>query len=85
MKTRLEMLNHRRVELGDAPLATGTGISTGKVVAGQVGSLERFLYTVIGDAVNVAARLEAMTKKSKVTPSLSMPPLTKAFAIARAS
>lgn len=70
MKARLQMLNHRRAELGDPPLATGIGISTGKVVAGQVGSLERFLYTVIGDAVNVAARLESMTKEVAGNPVL---------------
>ena len=70
MKARLEGLNRKRAALGDAPLATGIGISTGKVVAGQVGSLERFLYTVIGDAVNVAARLEAMTKDVEGNPVL---------------
>ncbi|HEY6897924.1 MAG TPA: adenylate/guanylate cyclase domain-containing protein [Rhodocyclaceae bacterium] len=70
MKQRLESVNQRRTELGDVPLATGIGISTGKVVAGQVGSLERFLYTVIGDAVNVAARLEAMTKEVAGNPIL---------------
>ncbi len=70
MKARLEALNRRRMALDDAPLATGIGISTGKVVAGQVGSLERFLYTVIGDAVNVAARLETMTKDVEGNPIL---------------
>jgi len=70
MKARLEVLNRRRQALDDEPLATGIGISTGKVVAGQVGSLERFLYTVIGDAVNVAARLETMTKDVAGNPIL---------------
>lgn len=70
MKARLEALNLRRQAIGDIALKTGIGISTGKVVAGQVGSLERFLYTVIGDAVNVAARLEAMTKEVDGNPIL---------------
>lgn len=70
MKQHLEELNARRQALGDSPLKTGIGISTGKVVAGQVGSLERFLYTVIGDAVNVAARLESMTKEIAGNPIL---------------
>jgi adenylate cyclase len=70
MRTRLDALNRRRAALDDPPLHTGIGISTGKVVAGQVGSLERFLYTVIGDAVNVAARLESMTKDVTGNPIL---------------
>lgn len=70
MKGRLDVLNQRRAELGDAPIKTGIGISTGKVVAGQIGSLERFMYTVIGDAVNVAARLEELTKKFPGNPIL---------------
>lgn len=70
MKQRLRELNARRAELGDPPLQTGIGISTGKVVAGQIGSLERFMYTVIGDAVNVAARLEDLTKRFEGNPIL---------------
>lgn len=70
MKQRLDALNRRRAELGDPPLKTGIGISTGKVVAGQIGSLERFMYTVIGDAVNIAARLEDLTKQFEGNPIL---------------
>lgn len=62
MRSALEELNRRRVAEGHVQLRTGIGIAAGKVVAGQIGSLERMLYTVIGDAVNVAARLESETK-----------------------
>ncbi len=70
MKERLEVLNQRRGDIGDPLLKTGIGISTGKVVAGQIGSLERFMYTVIGDAVNIAARLEELTKQFEGNPIL---------------
>ena len=70
MRARLKILNVRRASQGENIIESGIGISTGKVVAGQVGTNERFLYTVIGDAVNIAARLEALTKEYPDNPIL---------------
>jgi adenylate cyclase len=63
MQERVAYLNSKNHDNGYPALTTGIGIHTGNVVAGNLGSANRLNYTVIGDSVNLASRLEALTKE----------------------
>ena len=62
MRQALVGLNERFKKRGTPQIRMGVGVHTGEVVAGNIGSEARMEYTVIGDAVNLASRLESNTK-----------------------
>ncbi len=62
MREGLAYLNRKRETLGLPILKFGMGLNSGEVVAGATGSEERQEYTVIGDAMNVGARVQALNK-----------------------
>ena len=58
----LKNFNARQRAVGLTELEIGIGLSTGNVIVGNIGSVKRMEYTVIGDAVNLASRLESANK-----------------------
>lgn len=67
MLDKLDEYNAGRERAGYRPIRIGIGINTGIVILGTVGGFGRMDGTVIGDAVNLAARLERLTKNYKVS------------------
>jgi adenylate cyclase len=63
MSAGLAKLNHEWRAQGRPPLDIGIGVNTGEMVAGNLGSSDIMSYTVIGDEVNLGARLESLNKQ----------------------
>jgi len=62
MHAALERLRPELARYGAGNLQIGVGVNTGEMVVGNMGSADRFDYTAVGDAVNLASRLEGLTK-----------------------
>jgi len=62
MNRQLAIFNQRKKAQGLPEIKTGIGINSGEVIVGNLGSHQRFDYTVIGDSVNLSSRLEGLTK-----------------------
>jgi len=67
MRARLAAWNAGRRTAGRRELHHGIGIHTGTVIAGNIGSGERLSYALVGDAVNVASRIQSLNKELGTT------------------
>ena len=72
MQERLVLHNQTRADNGLAPLRQGIGVHHGPAVAGNIGTVERMQYTVLGDTVNTASRLESATKEQQTSVLVSV-------------
>jgi class 3 adenylate cyclase/CheY-like chemotaxis protein len=57
-----ERINARRAGRGEPPLITGIGVNTGQLTAGGLGTADRLNFTIIGDTVNTAQRMQSITR-----------------------
>lgn len=71
MFSELELLNQERVAADNEVLKLSIGIHYGTVVQGDIGGGQRLEFTVLGDTVNVAARLESMTRRLETRLAIS--------------
>jgi len=83
MERALAGLNAELAAEGRPPLAIGVGVNTARVVAGNIGSHRRLNYSVIGDGVNVAARLQALTRTAEYRTNILVSASTLAAARGR--
>ncbi|MFA4044270.1 MAG: hypothetical protein HZRFUVUK_001056 [Candidatus Fervidibacterota bacterium] len=67
MRAVTEKLSRQWKERGEPELKVGIGVATGKASVGNFGAVDRFQYTALGDTVNLASRLQAMTKEVGAT------------------
>ncbi|MDZ7698896.1 MAG: adenylate/guanylate cyclase domain-containing protein [Deltaproteobacteria bacterium] len=63
MRKQLDVLNQKRISRGQKPFRHGVGIHTGEFLAGNIGSDDQLSYGLIGNVVNVASRIEGLTKE----------------------
>ena len=63
MKTTLARYNAERKATNRTPLRIGVGVNTGQIISGNMGSVKRMDYTVVGDGVNIASRLQDLNKQ----------------------
>ena len=77
MLDALRLYNKERIQEGNNPIFIGIGVNTGKMMLGTLGESDRMEGSVISDAVNLAARLEGLTKLYKTPLLLSEETLLK--------